>query len=139
MRVLCRYSSMLGIEDPAKRAHVGKYVRQEDIGLEPGKTYLVYGVVFRDGVAWYYLLDDEDAPYPRPYCHNFFQLIDERIPTDWVLIPQTPAEIVPSRFLLLGSPWPQTQMLQAPSWKGPIWLRLRTPSECSPSLRSNGR
>ena len=98
MLVRCTNTEVAGIADEHLREHISRHVHLEDIGLERGNEYPVIGVHFREGRVWYFLCDDEDAEYPRPYHAAFFEKIDDYLPNDWVLLDDYPSSVVPREW-----------------------------------------
>jgi hypothetical protein len=94
----CLFTSLSAISDAWLQDHVREHVHQMDIGLTPGEAYRVYGVIFRSDIAWFFLCDEAEAEYPKPYCSAFFELIDAGVPKNWKLVPQRPALLVPAEW-----------------------------------------
>jgi hypothetical protein len=55
-------------------------------GIEIGKEYSVYGIVFWESVPWYYICEDESYEYPVPYFAGFFRIVDTVLPSDFRLV-----------------------------------------------------
>lgn len=55
----------------------------EQVHLEIGSIYLVFGIAFRKGRPWYLICEEEGDEYPKPHLSDFFQVIDSRLPPDW--------------------------------------------------------
>jgi hypothetical protein len=85
MKVTCKYNTLAAIEDDSLRRHVERYIHQPEIDLVPGQQYEVFGVVFWDGVPWFYICEGPQSEYPVPSCAAFFQLDEMRVPDGWVL------------------------------------------------------
>jgi hypothetical protein len=98
MKARCITNTLSSIIDPQLRAHIHEHVHQENIGLNLGETYWVHGVLFRSGVPWFYICDDVEAEYPKPYCSALFELLDSSIPFGWQLVPQLPTLLVPTEW-----------------------------------------
>ena len=98
MIVLCINTKIDEVVDLKVRKHIQSNVHMDCIDLDVGREYVVFGVVFREGNAWYYLCDEDDAEYPKPYHSVFFDKIENSIPADWVLMDGYPSSIVPSEW-----------------------------------------
>ncbi|WP_337658275.1 hypothetical protein [Sphingorhabdus sp. Alg231-15] len=61
------------------------YENAELQGLDVGKTYQVFGLVFRDNVPWYYL-DADSSGYPTPYPFHYFKPTELAIPSNWRMV-----------------------------------------------------
>lgn len=60
-------------------------VRVDDVGLVLGQDYVIWGVFFRDGFAWYLVCEESTDDFPKPHFGEFFDLVDDRIPPGWSL------------------------------------------------------
>lgn len=49
------------------------------------KTYLVYGLVFRDNCLWYQICHDENDTYPSVYPSELFKIVDDSFSQHWHL------------------------------------------------------
>lgn len=60
-------------------------IHQNEVWLEIGKKYNVYGISFRDGedIPWFLVCENDDE-YPKPHLGAFFEIIDGGIPSGWV-------------------------------------------------------
>jgi len=69
----------------ARRAY-DRNIHQEEVGLEIGRQYVAYGVVFRNGedLPWFLVCEDDDE-CPTPHLGAFFKIVDGEIPTGWEL------------------------------------------------------
>lgn len=85
MRATCRHRSLSALAAEVQ-AHVRQSLHQDEIELVPGQDYEVVGVLFRDGVPWLYVCEDENAEYPVPYCIEFFERERLTIPPEWELV-----------------------------------------------------
>lgn len=52
--------------------------------LDVGGIYTVYGVEFWENCPWYYLCAD-GVEYPKPYPSVFFESVDKRLSTHWMM------------------------------------------------------
>lgn len=96
MLVRCTSVSVTNIQDEAFKSYLQKKIHLEEIGLEVGKTYPVYGLTFWDGCTWFYLCDEERDIYPTPFNSYFFELIDPVISSEWGLLLERESSVVPS-------------------------------------------
>lgn len=71
-------------DDREKKAYE-RNIHQDEVWLEIGKEYNVYGISFRDGedIPWFLVCEDDDE-YPKPHLGAFFEVIDGGIPPGWV-------------------------------------------------------
>ncbi|GAB3910619.1 hypothetical protein GCM10027612_86820 [Microbispora bryophytorum subsp. camponoti] len=53
--------------------------------LTIGKEYVVYAISVAKDVFWYYVLDDDERPYPIWYPGPLFEISDDAIPSRWVI------------------------------------------------------
>lgn len=60
-------------------------IHQEEVGLEIGRQYTVYGVVFRNGedLPWFLVCEEDNDDYPTPHLGAFFNIVDGEIPVEW--------------------------------------------------------
>lgn len=70
---------------PDDARHFGRHVHLDEVHLEIGREYLIFGVLLRDGRPWYLLCEEEDDDYLKPHFSELFELVDPRIPPDWSL------------------------------------------------------
>ena len=88
MRVKCVYKSL--DELPAElTSGVAQADRIRAMGhgkpwITPGKEYVVYAVDSDLGNIWYYILNDDDLPYPTFELAVFFELVDPHVSKYWV-------------------------------------------------------
>lgn len=68
----------------ARQAY-NKNIHQDEVCLEIGKKYIVYGIIFRDreGFPWFLVCEDDEDEYPKPHLGAFFKIIDGDIPAAW--------------------------------------------------------
>lgn len=59
-------------------------IHQEEVWLEIGRLYTVYGITFRDGenLPWFLVCEDEDE-CPKPHLGEFFKIVNGEIPSGW--------------------------------------------------------
>jgi len=81
----CTTNIIEHIVDEAVRQHVQEYVHLSEVDLVVGDRYLIFGILFRQGIPWYLICEQPDDEYPRPYCSVLFDLLDATVPRGWQL------------------------------------------------------
>lgn len=63
-----------------------KSIHLDKVDCTIGMKYVAYGVVHlsEDFIPWFLICDDNDLHYPTPYLSEFFRILDNRIPENWV-------------------------------------------------------
>jgi hypothetical protein len=84
MKARCTGNSLAHLQDEDMKRSYEKRVHLEEVNLNIGRVYPIFGVGFWDGVPWYLVYDEPEDEYPTPQLGGFFDLIDETIPPDWV-------------------------------------------------------
>lgn len=90
MRVICRTIQAAGLPsnylDP--RASLDQHFV---FPLTVGRSYVVYGLLFRDAQVWYLVADDNELPYPMAYPAPLFEVQNGRPSKHWIfaLTPET--------------------------------------------------
>ncbi len=56
-----------------------------EFAVTPGRTYFVFGVTLLLGIAWYYVLDDDDHDWPTWIPAPLFDVVDGAIPASWIV------------------------------------------------------
>ncbi len=93
MRVICRTNNATKLPsnylDP--RAGLDQHFV---FPLTVGRSYVVYGLLFRDAQVWYLLADDNELPYPMAYPAPLFEVQSGRPSKHWVfaLTPETSSQ-----------------------------------------------
>lgn len=84
MLVKCIRNSPGQLEKDREKQAYARNIHQDEVWLEVGKEYNVYGVAFRDGedIPWFLVCEDDDE-YPKPHLSAFFEIIDGDIPSGW--------------------------------------------------------
>lgn len=59
------------------------YTRSMEFALTINREYPVYAVTVSMGSAWYYLLDDDDQPWPTYSPSALFEITDGELPHSW--------------------------------------------------------
>lgn len=87
MRVECYINNILNIDNEDTLNRIKKYICLSDgqLNLTVKKTYIVYGVVFRDNAPWYYVCVSDDDECPTAYPAELFNVVDDNIPHNWRL------------------------------------------------------
>ena len=87
MRVICKINNLYSVSDQLLLRRLKKYINMPDgeIGLEVGREYPVYGVVFWDNSPWYYLCSEDYDKYPKPFAAEFFNVLDDKLSSFWKL------------------------------------------------------
>jgi hypothetical protein len=81
----CITTAVASIADATLSEHVRRYVHMEEVALVVGQDYIVFGVIFRNGVPWYLICENDNDDYPIIHCSVFFDLINAKVCEDWVL------------------------------------------------------
>ena len=57
-------------------------------GINPtnAKVYQVYGIRYYKGNVYFFICDDPYCYEPNPYKESYFEVVDNKIPTDWKYI-----------------------------------------------------
>lgn len=88
MKVSCKYNSLKMVKDIEIIQRLSQRINlsdNDDLGIDIGKEYVVYGVVFWDNSPWFYICEDEEDTYPTPFPAEFFDIKNNRFPADWQL------------------------------------------------------
>jgi hypothetical protein len=56
---------------------------ETEFAVTPGRNYFVFGVTVLLGIAWYYVLDDDDHAWPTWVPAPLFDVADGTIPASW--------------------------------------------------------
>lgn len=63
-------------------AYLSQFYHVDTVDLERGRRYTVYGIVYRAGQPWVYVITDDPA-CPRPVWLGFFKVIDPSVSATW--------------------------------------------------------
>ncbi len=102
MIVRCVNNRLDQIDDNPLREIVSKSVHLNELDLEVGNNYFVYGIVFWEGIPWYYILENDSDDYPVPICAAFFEIASADFSATWRLgwgHNGMAAQILPSEWL----------------------------------------
>ena len=85
MLVRCIGNSLSHLNTKREKLAYSRNIHQDEVWLDIGMEYKVYGVSFRDGedIPWF-LVCEHDGEYPRPHLGAFFEIINGEIPLGWV-------------------------------------------------------
>jgi hypothetical protein len=100
MKVRCKTINVSEVSkgDELLQAHIADTLHLDEIDLQVGVEYTVYGLVFWNGHVRYYLCGDADDDYPTPYLAAFFDLVDASVPEGWSLSLEGSTELVPKEW-----------------------------------------
>lgn len=107
MRAVCRQVKPDDSWHPHNRKIYDEHVHLDEVLLDIGRSYIVYGVYFWDGLPWYLVCEEPTAMYPVPNCGLLFDLVDPTIPSDW----QLRTENSRAAAVLLPKRWAEDPML----------------------------
>jgi hypothetical protein len=85
MIVQCCFNKLSEIEDMSVLNHVRKNVHLSEVALEIGRKYVAYGIIFREGIPWFYVCEEETDTYPIPHFAGFFKIVDSSLSSYWKL------------------------------------------------------
>jgi hypothetical protein len=85
MVIQCHSNRLIDIQNAECKILVMENVHQSEVALEIGRQYVVYGVLFRSGIPWYYVCEDDSDEYPHPHFGGFFQVTDPQLSSCWEL------------------------------------------------------
>lgn len=69
----------------ADREYCERYIHLDEVDLEVGRQYVIFGVFFREARPWFLICGAEDDQYPIPQFSGMFELVDGRVPSAWSL------------------------------------------------------
>ena len=102
MRVKCIANTKQAV-DAQYRAALDEYFGDDQLFLEIGKSYDVYGLAFRRGHLWYLVSVEDEFDYPYLHLSAFFSVEDARIPPGWALTTQM--NNLEAGTSILPAPW----------------------------------
>lgn len=85
---MCKYNTFNSIPDKSVIARLKKninFLDHEVFGLEVGKEYEVFGIIFRDNVPWFYVCEEDSDDYPIPFSADLFDVVINDFPREWQL------------------------------------------------------
>ena len=65
------------------KKYINDYIHLSKVSLIIGKKYIVYGLLFRKGVPWYYICEEDSDEYPLPHFCGFFKVINPKLSSEW--------------------------------------------------------
>jgi hypothetical protein len=85
MKVVCKFNNIHDLTDEYSKKRISKYIHLSDGStyLELSKTYVVHGIVFLDNAPWYYLCEEDNDDYPKPFPFELFDVVDNKMPSFW--------------------------------------------------------
>jgi len=85
MIIVCTSNLLASLSSEVEKKAYSENIFQDEVWLEIGKEYQVFGISFRDGlsVPWYWVCEDDSDNYPKPHIAGFFNVINNSIPSDW--------------------------------------------------------
>ncbi|MCD9189192.1 MAG: hypothetical protein LUM44_22440 [Pyrinomonadaceae bacterium] len=101
MLLKCVLNKVSKITDSDILIAISKHLHLSEVPLEIGKEYIPYGIIFREGLPWYYICEEETDYYPRPHFGGFFEIVDSSFFTCWRLNWEFgihPASILPKEW-----------------------------------------
>jgi hypothetical protein len=87
MLVKCVRTKRTELLESQELQEYDRNVHLDQIDLTSGAVYPVFGVVYRNGRAWYLVCADKTDSYPKPYMATFFEVTDRSSPLEWVRCP----------------------------------------------------
>ena len=63
-----------------------------DHALTVGAEYTVYAMLIDATGTFYYIVDDDEHPWPLWHPSDLFELVDRRMSSDWVYAAQDPID-----------------------------------------------
>lgn len=90
MIVVCVANTLSSLSNELERKAYSENIIQEEVWLEVGKEYQVFGICFRDdlSIPWYLVSEEDDSEYPKPHLAAFFKVVDSSIPNNWEFCPK---------------------------------------------------
>ncbi|MCH1430185.1 MAG: hypothetical protein L7U87_05415 [Chlamydiales bacterium] len=88
MKVVCKIGEYNEIEEKIVTKAVQESINNPNIGcsgLEVGKRYTVYGIVFVENSPWYCIDADDYSNNIIPYAAELFEVVDDRLSSCWKL------------------------------------------------------
>ncbi|WP_145290318.1 hypothetical protein [Pirellulimonas nuda] len=77
-------------------------VHGDNVTIEVGRLYCVYGMSLSSGIPLYLLCENERDWYPVPHYAVFFEVVDNTLPSDWVYVEDS---YNLGRYALLPKAW----------------------------------
>lgn len=83
MIVRCISSSGKMLPPSALDASAG-VTAETEFEVSPGQLYPVHAIATNRGIAWYYVPDDVDLPWPTWAPASLFEIVDGSLPESWI-------------------------------------------------------
>lgn len=86
MEITCKQNSFRGLPEVRQKA-IGRFLRADDgyANLVKGLVYVAVGAVIRDNFPWFYVFEEPEGEYPKPYPVDYFEIDVWRVPEDWIV------------------------------------------------------
>ena len=88
MIIRCVRKDLSTITNAETINRINRYVRYPKGRIESlnvAENYSVYGLLFRNNCLWYLICDSTDDSYPLPVPAEYFEVIDQSLPSYWVV------------------------------------------------------
>jgi hypothetical protein len=87
MKIICRKNKIDDSFTPDTVSSLKRYISigNNELDIEPGKEYVVYGIEFWDNCPWLYICSESYHEYPKPYASDFFEISDNKLSSQWIL------------------------------------------------------
>lgn len=72
-------------QETAKRLRRYISMGDNELDIEIGKEYTVYGIEFWDNCPWVYICSESYDEYPKPFALDFFEITKKTISSHWIL------------------------------------------------------
>ncbi|MDA3798971.1 MAG: hypothetical protein PF692_07815 [Kiritimatiellae bacterium] len=94
MRVQCKINSLSLVDNKSLLRRLKKTIHLEgDIcGLEIGHIYDVQAIEYHNEEGRFFIHTFEEDDYPQPYPIEFFKIIEDTIPSGWIITFDTSSE-----------------------------------------------
>jgi hypothetical protein len=104
MLVRCVSNSGADLPEISRDSRMGIDASTE-FALTVGRDYVVFAVTNYLATIWYYVMDDDDLPYPVWKPAPLIEMVDGRVPDHWVLAQYRNRSDGGHRFLLSFPEW----------------------------------
>jgi len=122
MKVRAIMNTSVGLPDSLRSGGVVR--AREEYAISVGREYVVYAITVADGHIWFYIVDDDQHPWPLWHPGPLFEIVDRRISKHWVFGYQPTKDDI-----LTGSAVPGAEFA-FPEWiDEPMFLERLTDNE----------
>lgn len=89
MNAICIANTIKSLTSELDKKAFSENIFQNEVCLEIGKEYKIFGICFRDGISipWYLVCEEHDSDYPKPHLASFFKISKTAIPSGWEFCP----------------------------------------------------